>query len=52
MLRKARRSGWTLDVGARMVMGKSRDGDVLVAKMSCVMKVKKVDEVARTWKIS
>ena len=50
MRRKARRSGWTLDVGARMVMGKSRDGDVLVAKMSCVMKVKKVDEVARTWK--
>ena len=41
-----------MDVGARMVMGKSRDGDVLVAKMSCVMKVKKVDEVARTWKIS
>ena len=48
ILRKALRSGWTLDVGARIVMGKSRDGDVLVAKMSCVMKVKKVDDVART----
>ena len=47
MLRKALRS-WTFDVGARIVMGKSRDGDVLVAKMSCVMKVKKVDDVART----
>ena len=52
MLRKARIRGWTLDVGARMVMGKSREGDVLVAKMSCVMKVKKVEEVARTWKMS
>ena len=48
MLRKALRSGYTLDVGARIVMGKSRDGYVLVAKMSCVMKVKKVDDVART----
>ncbi len=41
MLRKARRRGWTLEVGARIVMGKSREGEVLVAKMSCVMKVKK-----------
>ena len=48
ILRKALRSVWTLDVGARIVMGKSRDGDVLVANMSCVMKVKKVDDVART----
>ena len=48
MLRKALSSGCTLDVGARIVMGKSRDGEVSVAKMSCVMKVKKVDDVART----
>ena len=48
MLRKALRSGCTLDVGARIVMGKSRDGEVLVAKISCVIKVKKVDDVART----
>ena len=48
MLRKALRSGCTLDVGARIVMGKSRDGEVLVAKKSCVIKVKKVDDVART----
>ena len=48
MLRKALRSGCTLDVGASIVMGKSRDGEVLVAKMSCVIKVKKVDDVART----
>ena len=52
MLRKALRSGCAFDVGARVVMGKSRDGEVLVAKMSCVTKVKKVDEFARTWKIS
>ena len=52
MLRKARRRGWTFEVGARIVMGKSRAGEVLVAKMSCVMKVKKVEEVARTWKMS
>ena len=41
-----------MDVGAGIVMGKSREGEVLVAKMSCVMNVKKVDEVARTWKMS
>ena len=48
MLRKALRSDRTLDVGARIVMGKSRDGEVLVAKISCVIKVKNVEEVART----
>ena len=48
MLRKALRIGCTLDVGAKIVMGKSRDGDVLVAKISCVMNRKKVDAVART----
>ena len=37
-LRKALRSGCTLKVGARMVMGKSMVGDVLVAKMSLIMK--------------
>ena len=31
-----------------MVMGKSRDGEVLVARMSWVMNAKKVEEVART----
>ena len=48
MLRKALSSGCTLDVGARIVMGKSTDGEVSVAKMSRVMKVKKVDDVPRT----
>ena len=48
MLRKALRSAWTLYVGARIVMGKSRDGEVLVARMSCVMNAKKVEELART----
>ena len=52
MLRKARRRGWTFDVGASIVMDKSRAGEVLVANMSCVIKVKKVDGVARTWKMS
>ena len=48
MLRKALSSGCTLEVGGRSVMGKSRDGDVLVAKISLMMKRKKVDDVART----
>ena len=48
MLRKALRSAWTLYVGARIVMGKSRDGEVLVARISCVMNAKKVEELART----
>ena len=48
MLRKALRSGCTLDVGARIVMGKSSDGEELVANMSGVMKMKNVEEVART----
>ena len=52
MLRKALRSGCTLEVGARIVMGKSRDGDVLVAKISLIMKRKKLEDVARTWKMS
>ena len=39
---------WTLVVGARIAMGKSSDGEELVAKMSCIMKVKKSKEVART----
>ena len=43
-LRKALRSGCTLEVGARIVMGKSMAGDVLVAKMSLIMK--KVADVA------
>ena len=52
MLRNALSIGCALDVGARIVMGKSRDGDVLVAKISCMIKRKKVDDVARTWKMS
>ena len=35
-LRKALKSDCTLAVGARIVMGKSRDGEVLVAKMQSV----------------
>ena len=46
MLRKALRSGCTLEVGARIVMGKSMVGDVSVAKMSLIMKRKKVADVA------
>ena len=47
MLRKALRSDCTLAVGARIVMGKSRDGEVLVAKINCMIKVENVDDVAR-----
>ena len=46
ILRKALSIGCTLEVGARTVMGKSRDGDALVAKISLVMKRKKVEDVA------
>ena len=45
-LRKALRSGCTLEVGARMVMGKSIVGDVSVADMSLIMNRKKVADVA------
>ena len=51
-LRKALRSGCTLEVGASVVMGKSIVGDVSVAEMSLIMKRKKVADVAWTWKIS
>ena len=37
-----------LCVGERIVMGKSRAGEELVAKMSCVMNAKNVEELART----
>ena len=46
--RKALRIAWTLLVGARIVTGKSSERGVLVARMSCKMKVKKVREEART----
>ena len=46
MLRKALRSGCTLEVGAKTVMGKSLVGDMLEAKMSLIMKRKKVADVA------
>ena len=39
-LRKALRSGCTLEVGVRVVMGKSIVGEVSVAKMSLIMKKK------------
>ena len=46
--RKALRIAWTLLVGARIVTGKSSERGVLVARISCKMKVKKVSEEART----
>ena len=46
ILRKALSIGCTLEEGARIVMGNSRDRDVLVAKISLVMKRKKVEDVA------
>ena len=52
MLRKALRSGCTLEVGARIVIGSSRDGDELVARISLIIKRKKVEDVACTWKMS
>ena len=48
ILRNALRRDWTLEVGASVVMGKSRDGEVLVAKISWVMKAKNVEELACT----
>ena len=45
-LRKALRTGWTLDVGARMVIGKSSGGDASVAAMSISMNWKNVADVA------
>ena len=46
--RKALRIAWTLLVGARIVTGKSSERGVLVARMSCKIKVMKVREDART----
>ena len=48
MLRNALSRDWTLEVGARIVMGKSAVGWMSVARISSVMNEKKVDEVALT----
>ena len=46
ILRKAPSIDCTLEAGARMLMGNSRDRDVLVAKISLAKKRKKVEDVA------
>ena len=52
MLRKALRMVCTLEVGARIVMGTSAVGWILVARVSDVINEKKLAEVALTWKMS
>ena len=48
MLRKALRRAWTLCVGAKIVIGKSRAVPAAVANISCVMNAKNVLELALT----
>ena len=52
ILKNALRMACTLEVGARIVMGKSAVGWILVARVSDVINEKKLAEVALTWKMS